>query len=549
MDNFRRNNPNQRRPSRGIDGFITGPTPVKKVPGVGNQSRNLASGKIGNFNSVDGFRPSGRNPLYKQPANNLGRQPRRDHTGRIDLNLPEATPHKRKHPKQWRKVALKFSSILVILTIVLTGYLLGKGYLKARQIFKGGGGAAALQENVDPSKLRGEGDGRVNVLMLGKGGEGHEGADLTDTLVIASINPVQKEAALLSLPRDLYVKTPDGHTKINAVYANAKNASLAKTSTRDSSRAQKAEEAGIKAVEDVIQQKIGIPIHYNIMVDFAGFKEAINTVGGVEVNVPKELTVSEHMMIAGYGPYYLNVGTGQQQFDGHRALAFARSRQTSARGAFDRSQRQRMILLALKDKVISAGTYGNPFKINQLLNNFGKHVEANMTTDEVMRLYDIGKEINSSSIASVDLVTAPNNYLTTANIGGLSVVIPKAGIDNYSEVQNFIRNRLKDGFIAQENATIMVLNGTNISGLAGRTATDLKSYGYNISQTADAPTKGYGQTIIVDMRNGAKKYTRHYLEGRFSVSAVNSLPDKSIVPGNADFVIIMGQNEVSRLDR
>jgi hypothetical protein len=93
----------------------------------------------------------------------------------------------------------------------------------------------------------------------------------------------------------------------------------------------------------------------------------------------------------------------------------------------------------------------------------------------------------------------------------------------------------------------MVLNGTNVPGLAGRTADELKSFGYNMLPAADAPTKSYQETVIVDLRNGDKKYTKHYLENRFGVSTVPNLPDSSINPGMADFVIIIGQNEVSRL--
>ncbi len=102
-------------------------------------------------------------------------------------------------------------------------------FIKTRGIFHGDGqGAAALEKDVvDPTKLAGEGDGRINILLLGKGGVGHEAPDLTDTILVASIDPVQNEAALLSIPRDLYVKDKKGNsTKINALYSNAKQGVL-----------------------------------------------------------------------------------------------------------------------------------------------------------------------------------------------------------------------------------------------------------------------------------------------------------------------------------
>ena len=95
-------------------------------------------------------------------------------------------------------------------------------------------------------------------------------------------------------------------------------------------------------------------------------------------------------------------------------------------------------------------------------------------------------------------------------------------------------------FIKKENASILVLNGTSIDGLAGKKSTELKSFGYNVVGTASAPTKTYTKTVLVDMRSGAKKYTQNYLEKRFGITAVTALPDPAIVPGTADFVILLG---------
>lgn len=507
-------------------------------------------GRVGNFGSTDGFKPNKQSQINTAPSNELGRNPHRKDDGTIDLQLPGETPKSRsnkiREKKPKRHILRRSASLVVAIMIVLSGFTFGKFYLKALQIFQGGGGAVALNENVDPSLLKGEGDGRVNILMLGKGGEGHEAPDLTDTILVASINPIQKEAAIVSIPRDLYVQpNGGGYTKINAVYANAKNNELANTNYNDPERNNKAEKAGMQAIQDEVSKVLGIPIHYDAMVDFTGFKEAIDTVGGVDLNAPE--AVEEYMYIEGYGPYHLDVQPGQQHFDGFRGLAYSRSRHTSARGDFSRSERQRLILVALKDKVLTLGTLANPLKINQLVSNFGDHVHINMTVNEMMRLYDIGKDIPSDKIQSIGLADPPNDYVGTGMIDGLSVVIPKAGLGNYDEIHSFIRNKLKDGYLADENASVLVLNGTNTPGLAGKTVKELESYGYNLLPAADAPTKGYNETVLVDLRNGEKKYTKRYLEQRFGTTSVPNLPDSTIKPGTADFVIIIGQNEVSRL--
>jgi LCP family protein required for cell wall assembly len=247
----------------------------------------------------------------------------------------------------------------------------------------GGGNAAALQENVDPSLLKGEGDGRINILMLGKGGDGHTAPDLTDTILVASIDPVNHEAAIVSIPRDTYVKTPSsGSMKINAVYATAKSKVL--TGKKVDDQKKKAEEAGFNAIEDMTEEILGIPIHYHAMVDFQGFKDAVDAVGGVELDVTTP--VYEVMNLEGRN-YTLNVNVGREKFDGFRALAYSRSRHTSTRGDFDRAERQRAILVALKSKAFSLGTLSNPIKVNDLLSALGNHVQImSKPTSAWMRL-------------------------------------------------------------------------------------------------------------------------------------------------------------------
>lgn len=542
MNNFRRQKPT--RSSRSFDGMLahrpkhtrTGlsqknESPVKHRPGV------ISGGRLDNFRAPNGFHASVQ-PTLGNSAIPIGRSPRRDVNGQIDLTLPPA-PAKPKKRKDWKKLMVRSGAGIFISILLVGGVLFGKGYLKLQSIFKGGAqGAAALQNNVDPNKLRGEGDGRVNVLLLGRGGDSQaSGPDLTDTIIIASIDPIQKKAALLSLPRDLYVKNTSNY-KLNAVFAEAKYAAQArKASTAD------AEKAGFNAIEKQIQDYIGIPIHYHVMIDYAGFVQAINTVGGVDINVDQNGTVYERLWDdVSRKNYVLDVKVGQQHFDGQRALFYSRSRQTSPRGDFDRTERQRKVMLALKDKVLSTGTFANPIKLSGLIDAFGNHVQTNMSKEEVLRLYDIGKNINGTNLTSVGLADPPNSYVTTANLNGSSIVRPVAGLTDYSEIQNYVRNALKDGYIANENASIAIYNGTTIAGLATKKATELKSYGYNVNTIADAPNKNYQKTVLVNLRGKQKKYTLHYLEQRLGVTAVDSLPDSSISnPGNADFVIILGQ--------
>lgn len=558
MDNFRRHK--QRQPHRQVDGFITGShRNYQKTGNVGafrRTNNDTPTPNLGEFRRTDGFHPVAQPVLSVDGATTPGAGSVGAALGVPLTTEPLQTPHKRsrligrrhhrhrqeKH-RNWKKISIRSSLALVGSFVIIGGLLFAKGYLDLRKVLPGGSqGAAALDSNVDPDRLNGEGDGRVNILLLGKGGEGHTAPDLTDTVLVASIDPIQNEAALLSIPRDLYVSSNGhGNMKINAVYVTAKNSVLNGPKIND--QAKEAEKRGIEAIQTTVEESMGIPIHYHIMVDFEAFRKSIDTVGGVTINAEEALV--DRTVAWENGGSAILANKGINKFNGKQALLYARSRHGSARGDFDRAERQRLIILALKDKVLSAGTYGNPFKVSQIVDALGDHVRTDLSISEVMRLYDIAKLIDGSKVLSLGLADPPNNFVTTANIGGLSVVVPRAGNGNFKEIQNFVRNSLKDGFIRKENAPILILNGTDKAGLATKKSEELKSYGYNVIGIADAPTKNYQQTTLVDLKNGASKYTKNYLENRLSVVAANSLPDAAIQAGDAEFVIIIGNNETT----
>lgn len=543
-----RENNNKRKKQVSIDGFST-PRRSQNSGSLGfrrgaSYQPNKPSHRLDNFEKKEGLSPN------RQQSMKINTSPyfKKEH----DFEAPEKYKKRGKlsrlkfwdrsgkPPLSKKQKILRGFGIFAFIVLLIVGFLFAKGYINLHKALKGGGGAAALDTNVDPSKLKGEGDGRINILLLGRGGEGHEGPDLTDTIILASIDPIQKQAALVSIPRDLYVNVPSyGSMKINAAFANGKSSALSKYSKITPETTKQAEDAGLKVVSDTVERTLGVPVHYHAMVDFEGFEKAVNTVGGVDIDV--KTPVREQMRIKGKN-YMLDVPTGRQHFDGFRALAYSRSRYTSARGDFDRSERQRQMIVALKEKTISLGTLSNPAKISSLLDAFGKHVTTDFSVNDLNRLYTITKDIQANNIISVGLADPPNNYVTTGNIGGLSVVIPRAGVGNYKEIQSYIRNTLKDSFLKNENAKIVVLNGTNVNGLASKKSEELKSYGYNVVKVDNAPTKNYNNSVVIDLRAGQMKYTKSYLEKRFKSSAVGSLPDANIQAGDADFVIIIGTN-------
>ncbi len=439
----------------------------------------------------------------------------------------------RKKKRRTLKVFMSFFAVFFIVGLVYGGYIFTKAWVSAHRIFQGGGNSAILlSKDVKPQQLNGEGDGRVNVLLVGIGGGDHEGADLTDSLMIASIDPLEKGVTLISIPRDLWVYVPDYWSmKINAAYSSAKAQAI---QNGDSEKA--AEEEGFKTLEQTISDTLGVKIHYHVLVNFQAFKDGVDAVGGITINAEDDLYDPEIGWETN-APNDLIAAKGINTFDGMHALQYARSRYTSS--DFARGERQREVIIALKDKVLSTGTFSNPKTVSKLIDALGNNVSMNATMSEVMRMYDIVKDIPSTSIVSASFAEEPNLLITTGMINEQSVVYPIAGADDYSDIQAFMRNTIRDPYLKQENATVAVLNGSKTDGLASTKADELSSYGYNVTTVDAAPTSDYTKTIIYMKPDSTAKFTRNYLEKRFDVS-VSTLPTDSPIALTTDFVVVLG---------
>jgi len=458
------------------------------------------------------------------------------------IQLDHIEPKKRKL-RFWQrhsrlKKAIKRTSLAFgILVLAGAGYFGYKLYHTQRKVLAGGGKAATVcNDNVDISQLSNEGDSRINILLLGIGGPGHDGANLTDTILLASIDPITDKTSLISIPRDLWVKIPgDGYQKINAAYADAVDNSRAKTQVGQ-------EVEGINQLDKTLKPVLdGVPIHYHVLLDFSAFKQMVDALGGVTVNVPETLYDPTIAWENHYNPVIAKKGI--QTFNGDQALLYVRSRETSS--DFARGERQRLVISAIKQKAFSAGTFSNPLKISNLLDSLGQNVFTDFSSGDIRCLYKQISTIPASAISSLDMVTPPNNLLTTGNMNGLSIVEPRAGLFDYSAIHTFLHSALKDGLIVKENAHIAVYNATDTSGLATSTTNKLKEYGYNVIKTDSTTTSSNpATTTIVDLSKGTDKYTRNYLQHRFGVTAVNKLPSEFGItpPADASFVIILGED-------
>ncbi|MFA5004177.1 MAG: LCP family protein [Candidatus Saccharimonadales bacterium] len=519
----------------------------------------LKNGRSLRSRSVDGFvvpRRGSSATHSQQPALPTSPSTHRKLPSLLNQNIPNRAypkyieprrplrPVKRRHiVRTW---TLRFASVLIVAFLATGGFLSWRGYSSVHRVFRGSTTVAALaSDHVNPDLLNGEGDGRVNILLLGIGGAGHDGPDLTDTMLVLSVDPVNHTAALLSIPRDLWVKMPTNffgnYQKINAAYESAKYSYIGKLDASNSN--EKALRAGFAADDALIKQILGININYHMLVDFQAFRQAIDTVGGVPVDVKSQL-YDPTMAWENHNNPVL-AAAGLQDMDGKEALLYARSRETSS--DFARTERQRQILLALKDKVLSAGTLSNPAKIDSLLNAFGNNLYSDLSTKGAQRLYTIMKQIDNGDIKSIGLADPPNNFVTTDHIGNISVVRPRSGFNNYVEIQKYVRSQLKDGYILKENAAITVVNGSATPSTTQAVAADLKLYGYNVTNVITTEHAFSSQnTSVVDLSQGKNPYSKRYLEERYHTKAVTKLPSGiAVQPDSAKFVIIQGQDEVS----
>jgi LCP family protein required for cell wall assembly len=418
-------------------------------------------------------------------------------------------------------------ALVVLLAVVLTAGWFGfKAFMAARHIFaRGSGGAPALAGIIDPTKLKGEGDGRINVLVLGIGGAGHDGPNLSDTIMVISIDPKTKDAAMLSVPRDLYVKIP-AVGKYSTHYAKINEANS---------------DGGPMEAEKVVSSVLGVPIHYYVVIDFSGFKQAVDSVGGVDINVPTTLSDPYYPCDDGtkyanrYCPIYFKAG--MTHMNGDQALRYSRSRETTS--DFDRAARQQQVISALRVKSMQLSTLTNPVKLTGLIDSIGDHVKTDFQPNEITKMASIVKDIDPGKVTNKVLdTTGPDSLLVDATNkipGAGSIELPRKGNFDYGDIQDFVKNIFVDQYITDENARIEVQNGSGLSGVASSVVKSLKSAHYNVGDPVNADSH-YAKTVIYDYTGGKKPYTINYLEHRFGVKATKAPAPSPTTDANGNTV-------------
>lgn len=302
--------------------------------------------------------------------------------------------------------------------------------------------------------LQGETDNRINILLLGYGGVGHDGPFLTDTMILASIQPQTKIIDLYSVPRDYYYPTSVGN-KLNAVYAESAD------------NGKDPLDAGV-AAEKAIGGITGQTIPYFASMDFTGFQEAIDDVGGIDVDVPDTFTDYQFPDDAnnGYLPP-LTFTAGEQHMDGTRALEFARSRHAAGiEGSdFARSRRQQLVISAFKQKLIQSGAAQSPTTAINLITTLAEHFDTNMDPIEVKHLVQMLTSGNFQVISKNLDTTTGLLCNSTLPSDGEYILNPCPGVTS-SQIQDFFTIDTADSAAEQqavagaqsENAAVILEN-------------------------------------------------------------------------------------------
>lgn len=438
----------------------------------------------------------------------------------------------------WRRVLLALA-----LALVIAGGLFGfKVFMASRNVFSGLANLAPALSD-DLAKLKGEGDGRVNIVLLGIGGGDHSGGALSDTIMVASLDVKTKDVAIVSVPRDLYIKIPGyGYDKINAAHAYGEKYDY--------------KGGGGALAKKTLEDNLGVPIHYYARIDFEGFKKAIDVVGGITITNKTTLIDTEYPCDNNqYRSCGYKLTPGTYQMNGLQALKYARCRKGTCGDDYGRAARQQEVLVALRKKALSLGTLSNPTKIASLIDVVGGNFKTDLSFNEIKKLVSIGKDIDTNKIISKVLTNSPNDGSTplveNGNVGGASVVIPAAGVGNMTAIKAFMRSLFVDNYIKTENAKIEIQNGTTRAGLAATTAALLKGYAYNVIGITTADKTTYTSSVIYDYSGGKKPSTIKYLENRFKVKAVKATAPAATTAADGtttivpDIRIIVGSNYVA----
>lgn len=347
-------------------------------------------------------------------------------------------PVRRKKRSKWRTLIVTTSvTVFVIITIVIIWDI--HNFSRASESLFGTENA---WEVLKTQPLKRSSNNRTNILLIGYSIDdpGHGGADLTDSILIVSLDNEHKSGYMLSVPRDLYVDIPmRGMARINEAYQVGEQTSF---------HEENYPTGGVGMLQKLVTEIFGIDIHYSMIVDYTSVKEIVNALGGIKVEIrsndPRGIYDPNFPSEQG-GP--LKLTNGIHKIDGQTALRLTRARGSTygsygfAESDFDRTKNQQQIFLAIKNElnwtlVLDPRTNGKIFEAA------GKNLKTNLTIHELIPFYRLLATIPNRNLRPISLSNIGHQTLLVEYVvpySGARVLIPSSGMNNYSTIQNVVQ--------------------------------------------------------------------------------------------------------------
>ncbi len=413
-----------------------------------------------------------------------------------------------------------------------------------------------LGEDVNADSTANTPDGHTNIMLFGVGGAGHDGPQLTDTIIFSSIDTQNNRVGMLSIPRDMAYPLGGGRfEKINAVNAYAEQDNPGQ---------------GAQIASKAIGKLLGVRVDHVIKIDFGGFEKFINILGGIDLTVEKSF-VDNTYPTDDYGVTTVSFKAGPQHMSGADALVFVRSRHGSnGEGSdFARQRRQQLVLEAVREKLLSLGTLANPQKIAELWSAVSSHIQTDMSAWDFVKLAPFAAHFDRKNLTNNVLSAEPGGELIETNTQELGYAqFPRK--PDWSEIRALAQDPFesKDAIAAKNHPTqaitVEIKNGTTRTGFAGQVAAQLTKNGYIVAATENAVGRGHDQSIVVDLTNGSKNEELARLTKLLDATVSSATPSgnpeskrvvyvdgmtpEPVTTTSSDFLIILGQSSLGLVE-
>ncbi len=390
--------------------------------------------------------------------------------------------------------------------------------------------SAPLYEGVGPPPHPWDGHSRVTLLLLGvddRDWEEDNGPPRSDTIILATIDPQEKTAGMLSIPRDLWVNIPGyGYNKINQAYR------LGEVNLEP--------EGGAGLAIDTVEELFSISIPYFALIDFNSFIRIVDEIGGVKINIPEKIRVDTH----DFETHVLQPGV--QTLPGDLALAYVRNRQTAG-SDFDRIKRQQQVIMGIQERLISFEMLPNLIeKAPILYNEIASGVTTNLTLQQAVQISWLTTQIPKENVKR--LVIGPEQVINAISYEGMAILQPVPeeilGLrdslfsSEISERPEIVEEMSIVERVMQENARVNLRNGTSTAGLGAQTGEYLKENNINVISISNAD-QHYSQTTIVNY--ASKPYTLGYLSDILNVPP-GKIYQRYDPNSEEDIMIILGED-------